>query len=361
MFMVKLRQRCPLLSILVLVLLLSLTLGGCGGGNSNTAGSETSNAGATEVEEVATDTIKITDMAGREVEIPRGIERVVAFKHLGTLVFGLGQQDKLIHQGLMNATAKAMSAVDPEYAALPYFKSVTAEELLALNTQLVFAYQDTDPNEIDQLTEVGIPVIVLKGETLEESYEAARLIGKALECEDKAEEYINACQGIVDLIQERIKDVPEQERPKVFYAGPKSIYTAASGDMLQNTMIKLAGGINVAEETIGKWAQISPEQLIQWNPDVLFLGSSLGEYEGEDVFSDKALQTVNAVKNKEVYLIPSNIGWWDFPAPHCVLGIQFMATKLYPERFEDIDMLQVADDFYLKFIGRSFTELGGKI
>ena len=361
MFVNKLRRRRSLLFLLTLTLLVSFALGGCGTTASNPAGPETPNQEIKDTEQEAAGTIKITDMIGREVEIPRGIERVAAWKHLGTLVFGLGQQDKLIHQGLLNATAKAMSAVDPEYAALPYFKSVTAEELLALNTQLVFAYQDSDPNEIDQLTEVGIPVIVLKGETLEESYEAARLIGKALECEDKAEEYINACQGIVDLVQERIKDVPEQERPKVFYAGPKSIYTAASGDMLQNTMIKLAGGINVAEETIGKWAQISPEQLIQWNPDVLFLGSSLGEYQGEDVFSDSALQTVNAVKNKEVYLIPSNIGWWDFPAPHCVLGIQFMATKLYPDRFEDIDMLQVADDFYLRFIGRSFTELGGKI
>lgn len=348
------------LVLIVFVTFVTVLVAGCGNN-----GSAPPTAAPTEEtspnNEAGTGTITVTDMMGRTVEVPKGVNRVVALKHLGTMVFALGQQDKLVHQGLLNATAKAMAEIDPEFAALPYFKSASVEEIMALGTELVFAYQSTDPKEIEQLTSVGIPVIVLKGETLEDSYEALRIMGQALECPGKAEEYIQACQGIVDMVQERIKDVPEEDYPKVFFAGPKNIFTAAGGDMLQNTMIKLAGGINVAEETIGNWAQISPEQLMEWNPEVIFLGSTTGEYEEGDVFSNQALQSITAVKNKRVYPFPSNIGWWDFPAPHCVLGIQWMATKLYPDKFKDVDMTEVADDFYQRFVGKSFTELGGKL
>ncbi len=306
-------------------------------------------------------TVELTDMLGRKVVVPENVERIAALRHLGTLVFALGEQDKLVHQGLFDAAGRAMADLDPEFAALPFFKNASVEELMKLKVDLFFNYVDTDPREIEQLAEVGIPFIALKSETMEESYEAVRIMGKALKVEDRAEEYIAACQEIVNLVETRTDKIPRGERPRVFFAGPKSIYTAATGEMLQDTMIKMAGGINVAEDVVGRWAQISPEQLVEWNPDIIFLGSSLDQYAAEDVFGNTAIQSVNAIKNNRVYPFPSNIGWWDFPAPHCVLGIEWMATKLHPELYRDIDMTEVADEFYLNYMGRTFTELGGKL
>jgi iron complex transport system substrate-binding protein len=70
---------------------------------------------------------------------------------------------------------------------------------------------------------------------------------------------------------------------------------------------------------------------------------------------------VTAIKNRRVYTFPSNIGWWDYPAPHCVLGVVWTAQTLYPHLFEDLDLTQVVNDFYQRFMGYSFEDMGGRL
>jgi iron complex transport system substrate-binding protein len=311
-------------------------------------------------------TITVTDQLGRQVELPAKIEKVAAFHHFGAkLIYAMGQQDKLVHQALLGVEAKAMAKVDPKFAALPNLEAeghdVNIESVVALGPQVAFVYSSFDQKELEALENAGIKVIGLRGETLEESYEAARLVGKVLGCEDKAEAYIKYCQDLVKMVRDRLADLPADQRPKVLCAGPKSIFTAATGEMLQSTMIELAGGKNVAAELKGFWASVSPEQIVQWNPDYILLGSSLGKVSVGDALKNPGLQTVKAVKEGKIYAIPSNIGWWDFPAPQCVLGIVWMAKTLHPDRFRDVDLTKMADDYYSRFCGYSFTALGGKL
>ncbi|HQP30862.1 MAG TPA: iron ABC transporter substrate-binding protein, partial [Deltaproteobacteria bacterium] len=70
---------------------------------------------------------------------------------------------------------------------------------------------------------------------------------------------------------------------------------------------------------------------------------------------------LKAIQKRRVHVFPSNVGWWDFPAPHCVLGVVWAAKTLYPERFQDVDMRAIADGFYAKYLGYSFTALGGRL
>jgi iron complex transport system substrate-binding protein len=147
----------------------------------------------------------------------------------------------------------------------------------------------------------------------------------------------------------------------VMFSGPKNIFSVATGDMLQDTLLKMAGGRHVASSLTGFWATVSPEQVAAWNPDVIFLGSSLDTYDAGSLVGNGMLATVNAVKNRRVYVFPSNIGWWDYPAPHCVLGLVWAAKTLHPELFDDVDVRQVADDFYRKYLGYSYTAMGGEL
>ncbi len=182
-----------------------------------------------------------------------------------------------------------------------------------------------------------------------------------LRCEQRGEEYIAACERLVRLVTERTAPIPLENRLKVMFVGPKNIYTAATGQMLQNTLLEAAGGRNVAASLKGFWAAVSPEQIAAWNPDVIFLGSSLDSYGADTVFSNRQFATVPAVRNRRVYVFPSNIGWWDYPAPHCVMGMVWAAKTLYPERFRDVDVKAIADGFYAKYLGYSFTSMGGKL
>jgi len=196
---------------------------------------------------------------------------------------------------------------------------------------------------------------------LEESYAGVRLVAKVLGCEKRGEEYIAECQGLFRLVKERTDRIPPEKRLKVMFVGPKNIYTAATGQMLQNVLLETAGGRNVASSLTGFWASVSPEQIAAWNPDVIFLGSSLDAYGADTVFSNRQFSTVSAVRNRRVYVFPSTVGWWDYPAPHCVLGMVWAAKTLYPDRFRDVDMKKTADGFYSRYLGYSFTEMGGRL
>ncbi len=306
----------------------------------------------------------ITDQLGRKVEIPRHPKKIAALHHFGgKIVYALNMQHLLVERSIYGREAKALEKIDPAFAALPDMlqgHSFNVEGIVSLNPELIFAYASMDTTEIGRFENAGIPVVAVKGETLEESYEAIRLISHVLDCKEKGETYIRACQDLVDLVQNRLKG--RVERPvRVMFAGPRSVYSVATGNMLQTKILELSGAVNVASSLKGFWADVSPEQIAKWNPEVIFLGSYLDVYGKDQILENPQFQTITAIKEKKIVSFPSNIGWWDYPAPHCVLGVVWSAKTLYPDLFADIDMVVVANAFYKQFNGHSFEELGGRI
>ncbi len=311
------------------------------------------------------ETVTVVDQLGRTVTVSKNIKRIAALHHFGgKVVFALGAQNLLVDQALYHRENQAMAKVNPSFAAKPKLiqgHDLNYEELVALRPDIAIAYTSFDPSDLEQLEDAGIKVIAIRGETLEESFAGVRLVAKALGREQRGEEYIADCRKLYDLVAERTKVIPPENRLKVMFAGPKNIYSAATGQMLQNTLLETAGGRNVASSLSGFWASVSPEQIAAWNPDVILLGSSLDSYGAEALFGNPQFKTVSAVKSRRVHVFPSNIGWWDYPAPHCILGLVWTAKMLYPERFRDLDMVKVADEFYRKYLGYSFTAMGGRL
>lgn len=309
-------------------------------------------------------TMIVVDQLGRRVEVPRELTRISAMHHFGgKIVYALGQQHKLVEQDLYGMEAHALARVDPHFKALPKTldnHGLNVEHLVALGPQCVFVYA-SDTADRQKLENAGIPVVAIKGETLEESFAAVTLMARALNCPEKGQAYIADCRRILALVHERLKDIPPQNYRRVLFTGPKSIYSVATGQMLQSEILSRAGAVNVAAFVQGNWADVSPEQVASWNPDVIFLGSKLGTYGVAEVYKNSHFASLKAIRERRVHVFPSTIGWWDFPAPHCVLGVVWAAKTLYPERFQDIDMLRIADDFYTKYLGYSFTALGGRL
>jgi len=309
-------------------------------------------------------TMIVVDQLGRRVEVPRELTRISAMHHFGgKIVYALGQQHKLVEQDLYGMEARALARVDPHFAALPKTldnHGLNVEHLVALGPQCVFVYA-SDTADREKLENAGIPVVAIKGETLEESFAAVKLMAQALNCVDKGQAYIADCRLLLDLVHERLKDIPPEKYRRVLFTGPKSIYTVATGEMLQSELLKRAGAVNVAVSVQGNWADVSPEQVASWNPDVIFLGSKLGTYSVDEIYKNPHFTSLKAIQKRRVHVFPSNVGWWDFPAPHCVLGVVWAAKTLYPERFQDVDMRAIADGFYAKYLGYSFTALGGRL
>lgn len=70
----------------------------------------------------------------------------------------------------------------------------------------------------------------------------------------------------------------------------------------------------------------------------------------KEILSDPAWAGIKAVKDKKVYLMPEYAKAWSYPMPEAMaIGELWMAKKLYPEKFADIDMTKAADDYYQRF------------
>lgn len=114
-------------------------------------------------------------------------------------------------------------------------------------------------------------------------------------------------------------------------------------------MMARAGAFNVAAASIQGYKQVSIEQIIAWNPAVIFVQDRYPQVVTE-INSGSAWQAIDAVKSGRVYLMPEYAKAWGYPMPEAqALGELWMAKKLYPDRFADIDMDARAEAYYQRF------------
>jgi len=312
------------------------------------------------------DTRAVVDQAGRTVEVPRRVERVITTYQPATyLVFALGAGEKLVGVDVASPGVEFFRLLHPAIARLPGVgskKGLNLEEIAAAAPDVVILFPGHDsPTLAEQLAAQGIPSVIIKPESPELLQEAILLLGDVLGAEEQAGELIIYYEEKRAFIQERVGQIPDEERPRVFLAGPDGILSTCSGDLYQHYLIEEAGGRNVAAELSGGWNNVSLEQVMAWNPDVIVTLQYSEPGEPEEILADPNLASVKAVQDGRVYRFPSNLGPWDYPEPRSILGVLWLAQKIYPASFADLDLQQEADFFHQQFYGRTFTELGGRL
>lgn len=99
---------------------------------------------------------------------------------------------------------------------------------------------------------------------------------------------------------------------------------------------------------------VSLELVLEWNPDVIITSSP--EFY-KNVYSDKSWQSINAVKNKQVYLSPQDpFNWFESPpGANTIIGIAWTAKVLYPDKFTDMNLNSLTKEFYSNFYHYNLT------
>jgi len=176
-----------------------------------------------------------------------------------------------------------------------------------------------------------------------------RIVGQCVNAEERAETLIKYLQSKIDYVRSRVKGIPEDKKIRVMYAG-HDIYHIYTPDTFEHAQIEVAGGINVARELTGWHPEISAEQMLIWDPQVIVMLSGV---DVQAVLKDTRVAGVSAIKNKRVYSLPE--ASWDFSSPRALFCMEWLATKLYPERFADVDIEASADEFYQTVFGVDYT------
>ncbi len=305
----------------------------------------------------------ITDMDGRTVTIPSEVRTVVITCCGGAAqeLAALGVSDRVIAQP-QKCTSERLFVIAPGYRTTPdvgSFDEVNVEEILKLKPDIVIGsvYAESGNARIES---AGVPVVrVLTGRAgVEELRQEFLMLGTVFGREDRAERLVAYWDEVLAWIESKIADIPENDRRRVYYMNGAPLTTDGRGAW-GNDMIRSAGGINVAEGIDQRsGSQISAEELVRWDPEVIYVQSDMKDYSNPAGASiaNPQFEPIRAVQDGAVYPCPVGTFWWDRPAPESPLGILWLAEKLYPDRFADVDLAGETKMFFREFYDYDLTD-----
>lgn len=119
--------------------------------------------------------------------------------------------------------------------------------------------------------------------------------------------------------------------------------------------IKLAGGVNAVQKD-GFKMEMSAEELININPDIIIVGGADNQTAVEKIYAHPAYAGSKAVANKKVFGNPSGVFTWDRYGAEAALQILWAGTVIQPGLFTDIDVKAETKAFYKKFMNYELSD-----
>ncbi len=296
----------------------------------------------------------VQDAAGRSIAIPDKVTRIFPAGPPAAIMLYTLAPDLLLGWPRANRGDECTFML-PDICRRPEVGRLTGrgntanlESVLALKPDLILDVGSTAPTFASLAARVqeqtGIPYALLDGrfDVMPTSY---RQLG-ALTLRD-ATPLADYAEQTLAKISARVNRIPEDERPRVYYArGPRGLETGLGGSINVET-IEYLGARNVAGEQKGGLANVSIEQVLAWNPDVII---TIDRDFAANVKNDPQWKDVAAVRAGRVHLSPKlPFGWVDFPpSVNRLIGLWWLAKILYPEHVKE-DMRELTRDFYKLF------------
>ncbi|MBJ7221736.1 MULTISPECIES: ABC transporter substrate-binding protein [unclassified Brenneria] len=338
----------------------------------------------------------VTDMLGRQVEIPDNPQRII-----------LGESRMLYTLALLEPGNPAKNVVGwpgdmprydaqswqrytqkfPQIAQIPQLgngslQTMNAESLLPLKPDLVILPRlaKTAANEdrlLQTLTNAGVPVIYvdLRVDLLNHTLPSIRLLGEALNQPERAAAFSAFYQRHMDRVRQRIEQYHGKKTTVMLHlhlGRRDTCCTTAVGGNLGD-LLRFAGGENIAAGVISSvYGELSPERALAAKPDVyiatgmagpqgkrfssLMLGPQVAEQQADSSFRDlirqePILSHLDAVRNGRAWSMWHNF----YLSPYHVVMVEMFAKALYPDLFTDIDPQHTLQALYQQFLPIDFS------
>lgn len=298
------------------------------------------------------DEIAFEDQRGKAITLAQPAQRVVVFpKPIAPMFIAVdGGTQHLVG---LHPTAQSvimgsiLGAIFPEIAKLNtnivregFVPNV--EEVLKAGPDVVVQWALKTEDYIEPMERVGLTVVGLGYGTNEIERERIAILGKILDQDERAKAFLSWQDEVRGFINATLSNIPTQSRARiVFFDRFRSDGMAVFGR--DEFFFQAAGLRNAAFEAgLGQpTVTVEAEQLLEWDPDVIFLNYYDESAKPEDLYSHPVLAGLKAVQARRVYKTPRLD-----PASHeAPLVWMWMAMLAYPEHF-DWDLRQHIRDRY---------------
>lgn len=300
--------------------------------------------------------VSLVDAAGRTVELeslPRRIVVVGRGPHMSLhllYMFPEGRE-RLVGTESRSATpSNFLPFVDPRFEQIPTLDAnPNVEQIVALSPDLVIMKGIVVDNTAEALAQIDIPVLYVGLETVDQFFADLANVGAVLGNTERAEEIAAFYRSRLDRLAERTAELAEGDKPRVLLVeysdrGGEVAVQVPAASWMQTVEVETAGGhpvwLDSAAPTDG-WTVVNLEQIARWDADMIFVvvWYTLDPQEVIDgLKADPQWAALRAVQDGNIYAFPQDIFGWDQPEPRWILGMNWLATHIHPELFEDIDM-----------------------
>jgi len=312
--------------LLIGLFILGLLLGACTSAVNRSSESDTPIppvSSATPVSDIV-----LSDGLGREVRLAAAAQRVVSLApSLTEILFAVGAGGQVIGRDDFSdypPEAKSVASIGSTYQTL------NIEAILALKPDLIVATGINTPEQIKALEDVGLTVYYFDNPAdFSAMYEDLQIMGRLTGHEQEA-------AALVASLQKRVEDVEQKvavltEKPSVFYEidamqDPAKPWTTGPGTFM-DTMIGMAGGVNVGAVLKEPWAQISLEELIRQDPQIIILGDAKWGVTPESVAQRPGWDGLTAVKTGAIFAFDDDLA--SRPGPRLVDGLEALFGILH--------------------------------
>lgn len=370
----------------LVVCIMALQLAACGGASTpaettasqSTAASEPASAPAeTEAPEV-TGTHTVVDHGGNTIQVPNKISRVVIdqIPILSTYMAYFGGdapnivgfcgsfKDIISKTVLKDIAPELLASADTVYAQ----SDLNIEEIMKLEPDVIF-YNAQNAQHAEILQASGIPCVGFAtvgastpADPINRYQEWLTLLEAVFGETGKTAEFQAAGNAIVADVESRIAAIPAENRPTglILWKYANGTPMVSGNGTFGTFWLQRLGVTDLAVESTG-FAQTNMEQLLSWNPDILYLdGPGLLNLKTADVLENKVegadFSSLDAVKTGRVY--DSTLGMWNWftPNPDAPLVYAWLACMTYPEAFADYPLEETIRDYYAQWYGYTVTD-----
>ncbi|WP_301107272.1 ABC transporter substrate-binding protein [Sporosarcina sp.] len=270
----------------------------------------------------------INDSAGEDITFEKAPEKVISLVPSNTeILFGIGAGDKVIAVTENDDYPEEATKLD----TVGDF-TVNIEKVISLEPDAVFAHEmmmSSSEEGLNQIREAGIPVIVVPtAETFDETYESIKVFGEIMNKNEEATKVVEDMQAKVEEIKEKAEEITDKKRVFVENSDAPEIYSPGAGTFPQQ-FLDMINAENIVTED--GWVMISPETIVDENPDAIVVMYSYVPDIIESIKKRDGFNNVTAVKEDQIVQVDENIT--SRTGPRLAEGLEAFAKAVYPEVF----------------------------
>lgn len=270
--------------------------------------------------------IVYTDGVGRQVSIVKHPQRIISLApDVTETLFMLGAQDRLIGVTTQCDWPKEEVKRKPKIGDLLH---PNYEVILAAKPDLVIASTaGNDQAAIMKLAGMGVPVYVSAPRNVRQIFRSVEELGRITDCAEQAAKLVARMRDRLKKVQDRLSGLPPV---RVFFITWFDPLLAPGKNTFESDEVGLAGCVSITADIDDFYPRYSLEQVLVKNPDAIITV----EHKGDPLPNLKKVagwRDLRAVKESKVYILGEYL---QHPSPLFIDGIEELAQKLHPERFQ---------------------------